>query len=108
MRLQLRVKHTLGTRMMEIEPRSSTRPIVVGRSPEADVQVPVGTISPRHCLLYLEGEQWVIQDAGSPTGTYVNGGKLDGAAYLRLGDVVTLGTAPGAPSIEIDPMGTGR
>jgi len=108
MGLQLRVRHALGARMVEIEPRSSQRPIVVGRTAEADVQVPIGTVAPSHCAIYMEGEQWVIQDNGSSTGTYVNGSAISGPVYLNFGDVVSLGEAAGAPTIEIDPMGTAR
>src|SRR6266850_1044783 len=108
MGLQLRVRHALGARMVEIEPRSSQRPIVVGRTAEADVQVPFGTVAPSHCVIYMEGERWVIQDNGSSTGTYVNGSPISGPVYLKFGDVVSLGEAAGAPTIEIDPMGTAR
>jgi len=108
MGLQLRVRHALGARMVEIEPRSSQRPIVVGRTAEADVQVPIGTVAPSHCVIYMEGEQWVIQDNGSSMGTYVNGSPISGPVYLNFGDVVSLGEAAGAPTIEIDPMGTAR
>src|SRR5258706_5041253 len=108
MRLQLRVRHALGARMAEIEPRGPERPIVVGRTAEADVQVPIGTVAPSHCVMYMEGDQWVIQDDGSSSGTYVNGNPASGPVYLNFGDVVRLGESEGAPTIEIDPMGTGR
>jgi hypothetical protein len=108
MGLQLRVRHALGARVVEIEPRGPENPIVIGRTPQADVQVPMGTVAPNHCVMYMEGEQWVIQDSGSSTGTFVNGNGISGPVYLEFGDVVSLGEAEGAPVIEIDPMGTAR
>ena len=94
--------------MVEVEPRGPQRPIVIGRNPDADVQVPIGTVAPSHCVLYMEGDQWVIQDNGSSTGTYVNGAEVLGPVLLNFGDVVRLGESEGAPTIEIDPLGTGR
>jgi len=108
MGLQLRVSHALGARVVEVEPRGPQRPIVIGRSPQADVQVPIGTVAPSHCVLYMDEDQWVIQDNGSSTGTYVNGREIGGPVYLNFGDVVRLGESEGGPTIEIDPMGAGR
>src|SRR5687767_6400910 len=108
MGLQVRLRHALGARMLEIEPRNAGRPITIGRLPGADIQVPVGTVAPSHCVMYMEGDQWVIQDVGSSTGTYVNGAAISGPVYLNLGDVVSLGQGEASPVIEIDPMGTGR
>jgi hypothetical protein len=108
MGLQLRVRHALGARMLDIEPRGAQRPIVVGRTAEAEVQVPIGTVAPSHCVMYMEGERWVIQDMGSSVGTYVNGSPISGPVFLNFGDVVSLGAGSGSPTIEIDPMGSGR
>ena len=108
MRLQLRVRHALGARMVEIEPRGPERPIVIGRTAEADVQVPIGTVAPAHCVMYIEQDQWVVQDNGSSGGTYVNGQAISGPVFVDFGDVVSLGASESAPTIEIDPMGTRR
>ena len=108
MRLQLRVRHALGARVVELEPRGPQNPIVIGRTPQSDVQVPIGTVAPAHCVIYVDGEQWVIQDNGSSTGTLVNGSLISGPVYLQFGDLVTLGESTGAPTIEVDPMGVAR
>jgi len=108
MGLQLRVRHALGARVVEVEARGPQRPIVIGRSPQADVQVPMGTVAPSHCVLYIQNDQWVIQDDGSSTGTYVNGTEAAGPVYVNSGDVVRLGESEGAPTIEVDPLGTAR
>src|SRR5580765_355089 len=108
MGLQLRVRHALGARVVEVEPRGPQRPIVIGRSPQADVQVPIGTVAPSHCVLYMDEDQWVIQDNGSSTGTYVNGREIGGPVYLNFGDVVWLGESEGGRRIEVVPRGAGR
>jgi hypothetical protein len=96
--------------MLTVESRGPDKPLVIGRSPEADVQVPVGTVSGQHCLLWFQDGQWLLQDAGSTHGTLVNGQPIGvgEAVYLNYGDVVSLGSAAGAPSIELDPQGLAR
>src|SRR5436309_14657554 len=91
MSLQLRIRHALGTRVVEIEPRGPQQPIVIGRTAEADVQVPIGTVSPAHCVMYIERDQWVVQDNGSSGGTIVNGTATSGPVFVAFGDVVALG-----------------
>ena len=108
MGLQIRVSHALGARMVEVEPRGPRNPIVIGRTPKADVQVPIGTVAPAHCVLYMEQEQWIVQDNGSSGGTFVNGNPISGPVYVQSGDVLTLGESEHAPRIEIDPMGIRR
>jgi two-component system cell cycle response regulator len=49
---------------------------VVGRSPQADVQLSDHTISRLHCRLRKEGENYVLIDLGSLNGTYVNGERV--------------------------------
>jgi hypothetical protein len=56
-------------------------------------------------MIYADGNRWVIEDAGSPQSTTVNGQPLTQAAYLESGDVITLGQGEGAPAIEVDPFG---
>src|SRR5205823_1542502 len=95
-------------RVVEIEPRGPQQPIVIGRTAEADVQVPIGTVSPAHCVMYIEHDQWVVQDNGSSGGTFVNGTAISGPVFVDFGDVVALGESLNAPTIEIDPMGTAK
>lgn len=109
MRLQLRVRHSLGARMLEVEAEESGNALACGRDRDADVQVPVGTVSPRHCLIWVDDGQWMIQDGNSNLGTYVNGQSIGNQpSVLRYGDVITLGQGAGSPTIEVDPQGVAR
>jgi hypothetical protein len=105
MSLQVRLHHTLGERLLELPDRPVDEPVVVGRSGSADVQVPSVTVASRHCVLFVHEGRWAIQGLGGASGTFVNGGKVEGPAFLLVGDVVTLGPESGAPTIEIDPIG---
>ncbi len=108
MGMQVRVRHVLGSRLIDIEARDADRPIRVGRSADCDIRVPVGTVAPTHCVLYMHEGQWVLQDGGSPWGTYVNEHRTVEPVYVKSGDVITLGVGTTAPRIELDPMGGGR
>ncbi len=44
-----------------------------------------------HAKLIQEGNQYVLADAGTPTGTFLNGERLDGPARLRSGDRIQVG-----------------
>jgi hypothetical protein len=74
-------------------------PLVVGRSREADLQVPDRQVSGRHCSLVVEAGagpgpgplQVQIQDLGSTNGTFVDGLRVDRATLapgqtLRVGE----------------------
>jgi len=45
---------------------------VIGRRPECDVRVPLGTVSRKHAKLVQKGDLLTIQDMGSANGTYIN------------------------------------
>ena len=73
-----------------------------GRSPDSDVFLNDITVSRRHAEISREGRSFVIKDAGSLNGTYVNREPVD-QAVLANGDEVQIGkfrlvflTGPGA------------
>jgi hypothetical protein len=103
MGLQVKVRHALGERVLELPSRGAEGPLVVGRTAEADLQVPSVHVGMRHLLLFVRDGRWFVQDAPGGTGTSVNGTLLKGPQPLRGGDVLTLGTEPDPPSLEIDP-----
>src|SRR5688500_12794283 len=53
MGLQVRLTHSLGDRVIDVEARTADRPIVVGRASTAEVQVPSANIAKSHCLLFV-------------------------------------------------------
>jgi hypothetical protein len=109
MSLQARLRHPLGERWIELPERGVDHPLVVGRAGTADLQVPSVTVAQKHCVLFVHEGRWVVQHvAGGAPGTFVNGSPIEGAAFLHVGDVISLGADATAPKIEIDPAGVAR
>ncbi len=65
-------------------------PVVLGRSPEADVKIDDRWVSRRHCELSEMDGMIVVRDLGSTHGTYVNGRQVS-EARLRPDDKLTIG-----------------
>jgi len=71
------------------------REVAMGSSMDAGVQIMLGNVEPFHAKLIFTQTGLAIADAGSATGTFVNGEKVDGEHPLQAGDRVCLGP-PGA------------
>ncbi len=67
-----------------------TEPITIGRSPESGVFLDDVTVSRKHASLEFNGATWVITDAGSLNGTYVNRKRVD-SQELAENDEVQIG-----------------
>ena len=67
--------------------------VVVGRSEEADVQLPTPTMSRQHFELRWSKDRLTVQDCGSTNSTYLNGERLKEAALLSGGDQISAGDA---------------
>lgn len=75
---------------------SAGKTLHMGRSEECEFRFPADTkaISRRHCLIFQTQQGWVLRDAGSTYGTYVNGKeklKPGEERPLREGDTIYLG-----------------
>jgi hypothetical protein len=103
MGLQIRVRHQLGERVIELPDRTVDAPLVVGRAATVEVQVPSVTVAPKHCVLFIHEGHWAVQDLGAGSGTFVNHEPVDGARFLQIGDVISVGGDSNAPTIEVDP-----
>ena len=66
-------------------------PVIVGRSPGADIVIGAGYVSARHARFSLMGQNLFVEDLGSTNGTLVNGQLINAPAALRNNDVVTIG-----------------
>ena len=99
MGLQVRVRHALGERLLDLPARTVDHPVVVGRSAGADVQVPSVTAAQKHCALFVHDGVWAVQDLGGTSGTFVNGKRVSGPTALNIGDVLTVGAEAGAPKL---------
>jgi S1-C subfamily serine protease len=76
--------------------------VTAGRHPENDLQFDSRMdleVSARHATIELDGDDWLVRDAGSRNGTYLNGVPVLEPTRLRSGDHVTFGRT--GPSVEI-------
>jgi two-component system NtrC family sensor kinase len=49
------------------------------------------TVSRRHCELVPDDGEWLVRDAGSSNGTYINGQRIRERLYLKVGDQIRVG-----------------
>lgn len=63
---------------------------VVGRDQDCDVCLEHSSVSRVHCRLLWENQQYVVTDAGSSNGTFVNGKRTD-RQVLADGDQILVG-----------------
>ncbi|HEY6078557.1 MAG TPA: FHA domain-containing protein [Polyangiaceae bacterium] len=63
----------------------------IGRGEENTVRLTERNISRRHARIAREAELWVVFDAGSYNGCYVNGARVSQRQNLSHGDLVQLG-----------------
>lgn len=68
-----------------------TGPIVVGRSPGADIVLGDDFVSGRHLRVSPAGDSVVAVDLGSTNGTMLNGQRLTQPTTLREGDAIDIG-----------------
>ena len=67
--------------------------IVVGRSSRSDLVVPDLSLSRVHAEICREGDRYLLKDAGSKNGTFLNDRPVSSPTALRKGDKIGLGTA---------------
>lgn len=63
---------------------------VLGRSDDADLQLPDEGVSRHHALIVVDADGVVVRDLGSTNGTTLNGRPLEGSHALVDGDVLRL------------------
>ena len=68
-----------------------TGPVVIGRSPGADIVLGDDFVSGRHARLSPSGDGVVVEDLGSTNGTVLNGIELTGTRSVRPGDTIDIG-----------------
>jgi hypothetical protein len=61
-----------------------------GRHPDSDIFLDDITVSRRHAVIERSGDGFIVRDAGSLNGTYVNRERVD-EARLRTGDELQIG-----------------
>jgi hypothetical protein len=65
--------------------------LVIGRAPDAGLQLLDTFVSSRHAVVESTPEGLVVEDLGSTNGTSVNGEPLAGPILLAAGDTVAIG-----------------
>ena len=88
----------MNGQLLAVKGRTYTKPfqlaegknILFGRGEDCDVQVLDPSLSRRQCELEMRGGQFVLRDAKSMNGTWVNGSRIE-EALLKDGDNVQLG-----------------
>jgi pSer/pThr/pTyr-binding forkhead associated (FHA) protein len=67
-------------------------PVLIGRSPGADVVVGDDFVSGRHARVFPSGSGIVLEDLGSTNGTLLNGERIDAPTSIVPGDVIDVGS----------------
>lgn len=62
----------------------------IGRHPECTIVVDAGAVSRFHAKVTQKPDGFVVEDAGSRNGTFLNGQLLSGAQFLREGDRIRI------------------
>lgn len=78
----------IGRRVVDLQPGNALR---VGRALDNDLILDDSSVSRHHARLSERGGAWLLEDLASSGGTFVNGRETR-SAYLRVGDVIRLGT----------------
>ena len=68
-----------------------TGPVVIGRSPGADIVIADDFVSGRHARVSAVGDEAVVEDLGSTNGTLLNVQRITRATSLRPGDIIEIG-----------------
>lgn len=63
---------------------------VIGRKPDADLRIPLSSVSREHCTIEIRGDEVYVRDLGSSNGTKHNGQKVH-EGHLAAGDSVIVG-----------------
>ena len=67
-------------------------PIInIGRSPDAELTIKSPAVSRLHARIYLENQQYFIEDLRSSNGTTLNGARVESPRQLKAGDQIALG-----------------
>lgn len=93
------LREVKGERAIELPPR-----VLIGRSRQADLELPHSWVSGEHAVLWWDGRIWRLRDLSSRNGTTVDGRPFesrDGVALTR-GVVIAIGQAETAWRLDDD------
>ena len=79
-------------------------PVTIGRAPECEVRLDARWVSRQHAYIRTEGKQYVLEDAGSKNGVFLNGQRVTSPCTLEDGDRIQV--APGLELVFVDSEAT--
>jgi hypothetical protein len=82
----------------------SHTPVTIGRAADCEVQLDARWVSRQHAYIRMEGKQYVLEDAGSKNGVFVNGQRVTHPRTLEDGDRIQV--APGLELVFVDSEAT--
>jgi len=65
----------------------------IGRSDSCAVAIPLPVVSRLHARIEMQHDRYLLFDAGSANGTFVNGERIEHGHQLSTGDTIWLGSA---------------
>ncbi len=65
--------------------------LMIGAGAQCDIRLPRDGLEPMHAQLLREGEAYILSDAGTTSGTFVNGEPVTTPRQLYSGDVIQIG-----------------
>ncbi len=66
-------------------------PILIGRAATCTVVIEDDFLSARHCRIFPENEQWLVEDLGSTNGTFLGNQKVEDPVPFSIGERVRIG-----------------
>jgi pSer/pThr/pTyr-binding forkhead associated (FHA) protein len=66
--------------------------MTIGRSASCDIVIPQSIVSRLHARIELQHDRYVLSDAGSANGTFVNGVRIEQGYQLSTSDEIWLGS----------------
>ena len=84
--------HDAPTQRIAPSPKPQTQAgvLIIGRTPECDIQIASPLVSHQHAKLYCNADDVEIEDLRSTNGTFINNQRLQGRVRLQLGDKVAI------------------
>jgi pSer/pThr/pTyr-binding forkhead associated (FHA) protein len=101
------VTKTMDVKLVVFKPNGARKDItlspgryLIGRQKDAQLRLPLPSVSRHHCEVVHEGEDLRVRDLGSSNGTFCNDERLEAERSLRAGDVLAVG--PCRFTVQID------
>jgi hypothetical protein len=63
----------------------------IGRSLDSDIALDDNFMSSHHATVELHNDEWVVSDAASTNGTFLNGFEVRGPTPANYGDIIRVG-----------------